>query len=75
MLSCRALKAKNRKKLKQKKTILMSLISISMLATLIVIKKFLSNNQRKSLNTSLILNVKTALRSIEFKIMNNHLRC
>ena len=75
MLSCHALKAKNRKKLKQKKTILMSLISISMLATLIVIKKFLSNNQRKSLNTSLILNVKTALRSIEFKIMNNHLRC
>ena len=75
MLSCRALKAKNRKKLKQKKTILMSLISISMLATLIVIKKFLSNNQRKLLNTSLILNVKTALRSIEFKIMNNHLRC
>ena len=75
MLSCRALKAKNRKKLKQKKTILMSLISISMLATLIVIKKFLSNNQRKSLNTSLILNVKTALRSIEFKIMNNHLKC
>ena len=75
MLSCRALKAKNRKKLKQKKTILMSLISISMLATLIVIKKFLSNNQRKSLNTSLILNVKTALRSIEFKTMNNHLRC
>ena len=75
MLSCRALKAKNRKKLKQKKTILMSLISISMLATLIVIKKFLSNNRKKSLNTSLILNVKTALRSIEFKIMNNHLRC
>ena len=75
MLNYHVLKVKNKKKLKQNKTILMSLILTLMLATLIVTKKFLSNNRRKSLNTYLTLNAKTALRSIAFKTMNNHLRC
>ena len=68
MLSQVQLKVKRRSK---KKTSLMDQISILMPVTLIVIKKFHSNSQKRLLSISSTWNGRIVLKSIEYKTTSN----